>query len=200
MAFLTELWLPILLATVFVFIASSVIHMALPYHKKDCAKMDGEEQVLEAMRSAGVKPGAYMFPMCGSMKDWNSDEMKAKREKGPQGIMTVVPPGGFNMGKSLVLWFMQSLIVSFLVAYIGWHSIGATGDYLHVFRIVGASAFLAYAIGNMHDSIWKGQSWVVTGKFMFDGLVYALLTAGTFGWLWPTVEAAVNGAPAGVPG
>ena len=35
------------------------------------------------------------------------------------------------------------------------------------------------------ESIWKGQSWSTTLKFVFDGLVYGLLTAGVFGWLWP---------------
>jgi len=33
MVSLAALWLPILLAAVFVFIASSIIHMVLPYHK-----------------------------------------------------------------------------------------------------------------------------------------------------------------------
>lgn len=197
MAFLADLWLPILLASVFVFIASSVIHMALPYHKSNVKKMPNEDAVLEAMRAQGVGPGEYMFPMCESMKDWNSDEMKAKREKGPQGLLTVVPPDGFNMGKSLVFWFIQSLIISFFVAYLAWNALGATGDYLTVFQITGAAAFLGYGVGHMHDSIWKAQSWVVTGKFVFDGLIYSLLTGGTFGWLWPT---AADAAGAAMPG
>jgi len=183
MAFLAELWLPILLASVIVFIASSVIHMALPYHKSNFKKLPNEDAVLEAMRAQGVGPGEFMFPHCENMKEWNTPEMQAKREKGPQGTLTVVP--GFNMGKSLGLWFLQSLIISFFVAYIAWESIGASNDYLYIFQITGATAFLGYGVGHMHDSIWKGQAWVVTGKFMFDGLVYALLTGGVFGWLWP---------------
>ena len=68
MEFLTELWLPIVLAAVFVFIASSVIHMVLPIHKSDVKKMKNEDQVLEAMRANGVEPGNYMFPCAASMK------------------------------------------------------------------------------------------------------------------------------------
>ena len=42
---LTELWLPILVSAVFVFLVSSVIHMAIPIHKNDWSKMPGEEEV-----------------------------------------------------------------------------------------------------------------------------------------------------------
>jgi hypothetical protein len=54
-----------------------------------------------------------------------------------------------------------------------------------VFRVVGTAAFLAYGFGTMSNAIWKGQTWSFTIKEVVDGLVYALLTAGTFGWLWP---------------
>ena len=54
-----------------------------------------------------------------------------------------------------------------------------------VFRLTGTAAFLGYALTNVTNSIWKGVSWGVTAKFLFDGLVYALVTAATFGWLWP---------------
>jgi hypothetical protein len=34
-------------------------------------------------------------------------------------------------------------------------------------------------------SIWLQRSWCTTAKATLDGLLYAALTAGTFGWLWP---------------
>ena len=185
MEFLTELWLPILLSAVFVFIVSSVIHMALPIHKSDYKKMNNEEAVLEAMRSSDVEPGAYMFPCAGSMKELGTPEMVAKLEKGPVGWMTVLPAGGFNIGKSLVQWFIFSLIVGALSAYVGWHGLGAGADYLDVFRLTGTAAILGYAIGNIAESIWRGQRWGTTLKFIIDGIIYGLVTAGTFGWLWP---------------
>ncbi len=185
MAFLSELWLPILLSAVFVFVVSSIIHMFLPYHRSDAKKMAGEEAVLDAMRSGGVEPGTYMFPGVESPKDMCSPEIKEKMKRGPVGWLVVMGPEGFNMPKSLILWFGYSLIIGALVAYVGWHSLGPGAAYLTVFRITGAAAVLGYAIGHIHDSVWKGASWSTTAKFMFDGVVYALVTAGTMAWLWP---------------
>lgn len=196
MEFMTQLWLPILLSAVFVFIVSSIIHMALPIHKGDVGKMKGEDAVLDSLRTAGVTPGAYMFPCAQSMKDMSSPEMVAKMKQGPVGRLTVLPPGGFNMGKSLVFWFLYTVLISVFVAYIAWHALSPGAEYLRVFQTTGAAAVLAYAVGNMHDSIWKGQRWVVTAKFMFDGLLYALVTAGVFGWLWPAASSAI---PTAVP-
>ena len=185
MTFLTELWLPILLSAAFVFVVSSVIHMALPIHKGDYKKMNNEEAVLESMRANGVEPGAYTFPCAGSIKAMGSPEMVEKLKKGPVGWLTVAPPGGFNIGKSLVWWFVYSLIVGALVAYVGWHALGADASYLAVFRVTGAAAVLGYAVGYFQDSVWKGAAWGTTAKFILDGVVYGLVTAGTFGWLWP---------------
>ncbi len=98
---------------------------------------------------------------------------------------TMVPPGGFNIGKSLVWWFVYSLMVGVLVAYVGWNGLDAGAGYLDVFQITGAAAVLGYAVGYFHESIWKGASWGTTAKFILDGVAYSLVTAGTFGWLWP---------------
>lgn len=185
MEFLGELWLPILLSAGFVFIASSIIHMATPWHKTDMRKMKCEDAVVDAMRSNGLEPGAYMFPCAESMSAMCSPEMQEKMKRGPVGYLTVLPGGGFNLGASLVGWFIYTLIVGALVAYVGWYSLGASNDYLEVFRITGAAAVLGYCVGYFQESIWKGQAWGITGKFILDGVIYALLTAGTFGWLWP---------------
>ena len=54
-----------------------------------------------------------------------------------------------------------------------------------VFRYAGTTAFLGYALALLHDSIWYHRKWSTTIKHIIDGLIYALLTAGVFGWLWP---------------
>lgn len=41
------------------------------------------------------------------------------------------------------------------------------------------------ALALLQNSIWYKRKWSSTLKSMADGLVYALVTAGTFGWLWP---------------
>ena len=182
---LAELWLPILLSAVFVFVASSVIHMATPMHKGDVVKLPGEEKLLEAMRAQGVRPGAYMFPCAGSMKEACTPEMVAKQNLGPVGFLNVLPNGPMKLGKHLAQWFVFCLFVGLLVAYAAGHSLARDTEYLSVFRLTGTAAFLGYGLTNVCDSIWKGSPWKSTGKFLFDGIVYALVTAGTFGWLWP---------------
>lgn len=186
MAFLTELWLPILLAAVLVFVASSVIHMALPIHKKDHSKLPDEAAVLAAMRAAGVRPGSYMFPFGECMKEMSSPEMIAKFNQGPVGFARIFPNGMMAIGKALVQWFVFSIIVSACCAYVAHVTLPRGTDYLTVFRVIGTVAFMAYGFGSVCESIWKGQSWGTTCRFLFDALVYGLMTAGPFGWLWPT--------------
>lgn len=183
---LSDLWLPILLSAVFVFIASSVLHMVLPIHRSDYSKLPGEAAILEAMRGQELKPGGYMFPCAESMKDMASPEMIAKLEAGPVGFMSVIPSGPMRIGKSLTQWFLFSIVISVFVAYVGTFCLPLGADYMTVFRLAGTVAFLGYGVSNATDSIWKGVRWGVTWKFVLDGLVYALVTAGVFGWLWPS--------------
>lgn len=185
MVYLTALWLPILLSAVFVFIVSAIFHMVLPHHRNDYRGVPDEAKFLDALGAFDLPPGDYSFPRPASKKDFASDEMKAKFEKGPVGMMTVLPSGMPAMGKSLVLWFVFCLLISVFVAYLAGRTLGPGAHYLAVYRVVGATGFLGYSAAQAIDSIWKGQNWGMTLRHMFDGLVYALVTAGTFGWLWP---------------
>jgi hypothetical protein len=189
MTTLAAFWLPILLSAVFVFVASSVIHMALPIHKGDFKKLPGEEGVLASMREQGLQPGCYMFPCAGSMKEMASPEMIEKCKRGPVGFMTVLPSGAPAMGRSLVQWFVFCLVVGYCVAFASSIGLGRGASSEAIFKVTGAAALLGYGFTNVTDSIWKGVSWVITGKFLFDGIVYALVTAGTFVWLWPAAGA-----------
>lgn len=185
MEFLAHLWLPILLSAIFVFVVSSILHMLIPIHKGDFKKLPGEAELMAAMRSQQVQPGEYMFPCPASMKDMHSPEMIEKYKTGPVGTMTVMPSGECKMGKNLVKWFLYSILIGVFTAYIGYHGLGPGAEYLTVFRVTGAAAVLAYAFANVPNSIWRGARWSTTLKFVFDGILYGLVTAGTFGWLWP---------------
>jgi hypothetical protein len=184
MTALSALWLPIVLSAVIVFVASSIIHMVLPYHRSDYQKLPDEDKVLAALRGAGVKRGLYIFPFA-THKDMKSPAVIEKYNQGPVGMMTVFPSGPPVMPKFLGLWFAYCLVIGLVVAHLAAHTVMPGSSYRHVFRVVGESSFLAYGLGNVSNSIWKGQTWSVTIKEVIDGLVYALLTAGTFGWLWP---------------
>ena len=182
---LMALWLPILLSAVFVFIASSIIHMLLPYHKGDYGKLPEEEKLLEAMRQAGVSRGDYAFPCPDSPSEMHSPEMQEKYNKGPVGFMSVLPSGGFGMRKALTLWFIYSLVIGVFAAYLAGRTLPPGAEYLAVFRVAGTAAVLGYGAAHAHDSIWGGRQWSATFKHTFDAVIYGLLTAGTFGWLWP---------------
>jgi len=182
---LTELWLPIVLSAVFVFIASSIIHMAIPIHKGDFKKLPGEESIVAEMRSQGVQPGSYRFPFAETMKEMGSPEMLEKLKRGPVGILTALPTGPCNMGKSLVLWFLYSILISAFVAHLAAQGLSRGGSFTPVFHLTALAATLGYAVGALPESIWKGQKWSITLKFVFDGVVYGVVTGATFGWLWP---------------
>ena len=185
MEFLSELWQPIAVSAALVFLVSSVMHMLLPIHKGDFSRLANEDAVLEALRSKGVGPGNYMFPFAASMQELGSPGMLEKFRKGPAGSLIVRPAGPPAMGRALGQWFLFSLAVGLLVAYVAWHALGRGADYLLVFQLTGSVAWLGYGFGHLQDSIWKGVKWSTSFKFLLDGLVYGLVTAGAFGWLWP---------------
>jgi len=184
MVSLAALWLPIVLSAVIVFVASSIMHVLLKYHQSDCHQVPDEDKFLASLRTANLKPGFYVFPYC-LPKDMKSPASIEKYKQGPVGFMTVMPSGPPAMPKFLIQWFVYCLLIGFFVAYLAAHTIPFGANYLVVFRIVGSAAFLAYGLGHLSDGIWKGQPWLMTIKEVLDGLVYGLLTAGTFGWLWP---------------
>lgn len=179
------LWLPILLSAVIVFVASSVIHMALPIHKNDYRKLPDEEKILDTMRASGVTPGReYRFPYC-TQKEMKSPEAMEKFKRGPVGMLVIMPNGAMNMGKFLGQWFVYCVVVSIFAAYLTGRTRAPGTEYLEVFRVAGCTAFIGYALAQAQNSIWRGVTWGVTLKHMLDGLIFGLLTGGTFGWLWP---------------
>jgi hypothetical protein len=182
---LAALWLPILLAAVIVFAASSVIHMAPLWHKSDFPRMPREEEVLKALRPFAIPPGDYFLPRPGGREEMRSPEFQEKLTQGPVAIMTVMPNGMFRMGSKLAQWFIYLIVTSIFTAYVTGHALGQGAPYLKVFQIAGATAFIGYSLALCQLSIWYSRSWRLTLKAAFDGLIYASLTAGTFGWLWP---------------
>jgi len=185
MVSLSALWLPILLSAVIVFAASSLIHMAPLWHKNDFPRMPREEEVLAALRPLAIPPGDYFLPLPRSRAEMRSPEFQDKLTKGPVAVMTVMPNGMFNMTRNLVQWFLFVVVAGFFVAYITSRALPVGAPYPRVFQIAGATAFIGYALALCELSIWYRRSWSLTLKAAFDGLIYASLTAGTFGWLWP---------------
>ena len=181
---LLALWLPIVLAAVIVFVVSSVIHMLSPWHKGDYPKMPNEDRIMAALRPFAIPPGDYMIPRPGNRQEMSSPAFAEKMKQGPVVVMTVMQ-GSLAMGPRFIGWLLYSVVVNVFAGYIASRALPPGSPYLHVFRFVGAAAFMGYALALWQLSIWYGRSWMITFKATVDGLIYALLTAGTFGWLWP---------------
>ncbi len=159
--------------------------MAPLWHKNDYPKMPNEDKVRDALRPHNIPPGEYMVPRPANNKEMNSPEFTKKIEEGPVMMMSVWPNRRSSMVNNLVGWFIYLLVIGVFAAYIAGRALPAGTEYLRVFRFSGTAAFLAYACGVWQDKIWYRKPWSATIKTTVDGLIYALLTAGTFGWLWP---------------
>lgn len=185
MVALTSLWAPILLGGVLVFVVSSIIHMLLPYHRTDFGTLPAEDEVMEALRRFKIPPGDYLVPCAGTPDRMRTTEFQEKMKRGPVAMMTVMESGAPSMGKPLAGWFVYSLIVGLFAGYVASRALGPGAEYLDVFRYVGTVAFVGYSLALWQNTIWYKRSASATAKSTFDGLIYALLTAGAFGWLWP---------------
>ena len=185
MVTLGMLWLPILLSAVVVFVCSAIFWMALPFHKSDFSKLPDEEMVRAALNKKKLAPGQYMIPWCGDMKDMKDSNHQKKVEEGPVGTLIVRPNGQMNMGTSMAMSIVYNIIVAVFVAYLAGRLLPVGAQYLAVFRVAGTATVLAYCGALFYPPIWMGRPWSVTCKDFVDGVIYGLLTAGIFGWLWP---------------
>jgi hypothetical protein len=181
------LWLPIIAAAVGVFVASSIVHMVLPYHRTDVRKLpaDKEDAVLDALNRIAVAPGDYAVPHAGSSAGMRDPAFIAKATRGPLAFMTLAPGAAPSMGPSLALWFVYCLVVSTCTALLVWQIVGPGGDPRLAFHYGGLIGLLAYGMALPQHSIWYRRSWATTFKSLFDSLIYGLVTGGIFAWLWP---------------
>ena len=179
-----SLWVPVLLSGLFVFVASSVIHMMLPYHRKDYRGNPGEDGVMNAL--GGVPAGDYLLPHAGTREVQMSEAYQEKVRGGPVAFMTVLPEGAMNsMRNQLVQWFVYCSVVAFFTAYVTGLALAPGAEYMEIFQVASTTAFMGYGLALVQRSVWYSQSWATTGRNLFDAVVYALLTGATFGWLWP---------------
>ena len=185
MVSLAQLWLPIVVSAVVVFFASFLAWMVVGHHKTDWKKLPDEEGLIGELKKQKPAAGQYMFPHCADGKQRQDPEFQKRWKEGPAGSVVVFGPGQANMGKSLAQYSLLCLVVSVFVAYLAGHTLAAGREYLAVFRVAGTASILAWCGSVASHSIWMGKTWSSTWKDILDGIVYGLLTAGVFGWLWP---------------
>lgn len=187
MVSLASLWLPILLSAVAVFLVSSVIHMASPWHASDYPRVPDEGRLRAALGPLSIPPGDYMVPRVSSRQELRDPAFLEKVAQGPNLILTVLPTGQMSMGRNLAMWFAYALVISLFAGYVASRALAGPGEQtsMEVFRFAGTAAFLGYSVALWQMSIWYRRSWSTTTKATIDGLIYALVTAGVFVWLWP---------------
>ncbi len=180
-----QLWLPILATAIFIFIASSLIHMLFKWHNSDYRKLSNEDDVRAAIRAGSPTPGQYILPHCIEMKDMADPVMIKKFTDGPVAMITVRPSVAPTMGKPLVSWFIFTLVIAAIAATVAVDAFGIKGDSRSAAHLVGVVSFLVYAAGSFQMAIWMGKPWGSVGKDVLDSIIYAVISALTFWWLWP---------------
>jgi len=181
---LTSLLLPTVLSAVAVFVLSSIIHMAMPWHKGDYAKVPDEDGLMAAMRPFKLPLGDYLMPRPSSGADMKSPEFLAKVAQGPVVVMTV-RPGSWNMGATMGTWFLFTLLVALIAACMTGAVFGPAVDHRHILHYAGGITFLCYAMGAAPLSIWYGRKWSTTFKNALDSLIYGAASGAIFMLMWP---------------
>lgn len=182
---LLQLGLPILLGGVFCWIASALIHMLVKYHNADYKKLNNEDQVADAIRQGNPPPGLYHMPHCADMKEMQNEAMQLKFKQGPIAMLSVFPNGMPPMGKLLLQQLLYFLLACALIAYVATLSLTTTASFMNVFQLVMVVSFLSFGFGLIPSSIWLGQPWSNTVRYLIDALIYAAVVGATFAWLWP---------------
>lgn len=176
-----SLWLPIIVSGVVLFFASWAAWMLLPHHKGEWQGLPNEDSTLDALRSANIPPGQYMFPHGATPEECKSDTFKAKMQAGPVGTLTIWkgPP---NMGINMLCTVLFFVIANFVIAYLAGIALPPGDSFMHVFQFVGTAGILTYGTANILNGIWFGRKMVAD---IADGIAYGLITGLVFAALWP---------------
>jgi hypothetical protein len=180
-----SLWLPILLSSVAVFLASFLVHMVLPWHKGDYRRLPDEDAFRNAVGPMAIPPGDYMVPRPMGRDEMRSEAFLDKVKMGPNVVMTVLPSRAFSIAQNLVQWFIYLVAVAIMSAYIASRALTTNAEYWEIVRFVGTTAWIGFSVALWQMSIWYHRSWGTTLRQTIDGLIYAFITGFIFAWCWP---------------
>ena len=180
---LASLWLPILLSGIAVFFVSSLIWAVIQWHSADWQPLPDEDAVRSALKGCAV--GEYAAPHAADNAAKASEEWQSRYREGPVAMITIMPHGELNMGGQLIRWFLYCILIAVLVGYLAGIVLPPGADYMKVFQVTATTTFLAYGGGTGMNMIWFGATTGRAARDLLDALIYGLVTAGFFGWLWP---------------
>lgn len=182
MEFLVDLWLPILVATVALWMSSFVAWVVLPHHFEDFKELHCEQDLMNFLDERNVAAGSYFFPRPATAAGMNSKEHMQKYEKGPRGIMYVyeMPNMGLNMLKT-VLYFLVVVTTIAYITHVACPPNLMSTNFTKVFRFAGTIGILVFASSGVLNKIWfTRRMWTD----IVDGVVYGLVLGMVFGVLW----------------
>lgn len=180
MEFVTQLWLPILVSSVVLFVASSIAWTVLTHHDSDFQRIPQEDPFMASVRGLSLPAGSYIFPHM-THKDAKDPAAQEKYRQGPRGKIVVwdMP----HMGRNLGLTFLLFLVIAAVVAYAAWVAMGPGIGFTKAFRVVGTIGVLVFASSGQLNAIWFPRR---TFNDFLDGIVYGLLMGAIFGYFWPS--------------
>ena len=178
--------LPIVLASVAVFILSTIIHMAMPWHKSDYGIVPNDDAAIAAIQSLNLAPDDYAVPNPRLPFGGKNPNFIANFERGPAFHMTLIPPGGMHMGKYMGGWFGFNLLISAIAGWVTSSIVAPGGDTHAAFHFSAIITACSYGFGAWPLSIWYHRKWSTALKGTFDAILYGLTTGAVFMWMWPT--------------
>lgn len=182
---LLQLWLPILVTAIGVFVASSVIHMVFKWHNSEYRPLPNEDEVRKVLNSVPLEAGLYSTPHCTDMKQIETEAMQQKFREGPVALITLRAPGAPAMGQYLLQWFVLNIVIATLAGMLALQGLGPQTDAHAAGHFIGIFSMVAYGCGSVQESIWMGRPWSATFKNLLDAFIYGAVSAIVFWQLWP---------------
>lgn len=185
MSAIAQLWMPILITAVLIFVTSSLIHMVFKWHNSDYLPLANEDDVRAAIRARSPPPGQYMMPHCVDMKEMGGETMLKKFAEGPVAFLTVRKNGPPAMGPTFAMWFAFTVVVAACAGWLAMSAFAGKANASAAGQMVGFISFLAYGGGSVPLGIWMGKPWSSVAKDLLDALIYGVISGVVFMWLWP---------------
>ncbi len=186
---LHDLWLPILLSGVAVWVASALAWMAIGHHRKDRDPIPGgkEREFMDTIKRLNIPPGNYGFPDFCQHHDLPPKErkeaMKALYNTRPMGMLRVW--GEVNMGVNMFLTFLFYLITSMVIAFLAAGALPHGASFATVFHLCSLAGILAYCFATFPGDLWYQLKHRAMLMCWIDGIIFGLITGLIFAWLWP---------------
>ena len=182
---LTSLLLPMLVAAIVVFVLSSIIPFAMPWHKNDHGHVPDDAAAQEAIRRLGLVPGDYTVPNPRLPNGERDPDWVKRWEEGPAFVITVIPSGAMNMTKYMGRWFVFTLVVSAISALVAGSIVAPGGSRHAAFHYTAIVTACSYGLGAWPLTIWYHRNWRNALKGSFDAVLYGVATGAVYMMMWP---------------